>query len=284
MRRKAGMTIEQAISYYEELAFEARRHGMCEESKKLGKKCQILRDKLTEQKLKTVEGRREFARAFERLGDISLDQRLYKRAEKYYKKSFEIRSALVKEVKSAEIRQELYASCDKLAGLANRENDREKGIEYLSKMLDISRWQKKARGSIQDLIKYQYCCYILGKMYMGDQSTYEEGKRLVHAAIRISRQEANVQLKKRAEEARVWLRMCGGEDPNDYERKGKKAREHGMLEEAQSYYRKGLESRLRIANRDAEYGELQEISEDYNILEAIAVELGERNGGTLKEL
>jgi tetratricopeptide (TPR) repeat protein len=279
MSRKAGMTIEQAISYYEELAFKARRHGMCEESKRLGKKCQILRDKLTERKLKTVEGRRDFAQAFERLGDISLDQRQYKRAGKYYKKSFEIRSTLVKEVKSAEIRHELYVSCNKLANLANRENDSVKRTEYLRKMLEISRLQKTARGSIQDLIEYQYCCYILGKMYMSDQSTYEEGKRLIHTAIRISRQKPNAQLRKQAAEARDWLRMCDGEAPNDYERKGKKAREHGMLEEAQSYYRKGLESRLRNADRDAMYGELREIDEDYSILGDIAVELEERNGG-----
>ena len=279
MSRKAGMTIEQAISYYEELAFKALRHGMSEESKKFGKKCQILRDKLTEQKLKTVEGRREFAQAFERLGDISLDQRQYKRAGKYYKKSFEIRSTLVKEVKSAEIRHELYVSCDKLANLANRENDSVKRIEYLRKMLEISRLQKMVRGSIQDLIEYQYCCYILGKMYMGDRSTYEEGKRLIHTAIRISRQKPNAQLRKRAAEARGWLRTCDGEAPNDYERRGKKAREHGMLEEAQSYYRKGLESRLRTADRDAVYGKSREIDEDYSILGDIALELEERNGG-----
>ena len=45
--------------------------------------------------MKTVEGRLEFAKAFERLGDISMDQRLYKRAGKYYKKSFDSKEAEV---------------------------------------------------------------------------------------------------------------------------------------------------------------------------------------------
>ena len=47
MSKKAGMTIERAISYYENLAFKARMHGMWEESKRLSKKSQLLRDELT---------------------------------------------------------------------------------------------------------------------------------------------------------------------------------------------------------------------------------------------
>ena len=268
------MTIEQAISYYEKLAFKARMHGMWEESKRLGKKCQILRDELTERKMRTVEGRRDFAQAFDRLGDISLDQRLYKRAGKYYKKSFDIRSALVKEVRSAEIRHELYVSCDKLAKLADIENDSDKRLKYLNLMLEISSKLKKKRGSIQDFIDYQYCCNILGKMYMGNLSTYETGKRLTHSAIRIGRQQSNSQIKKVAEEARLWLRLCDGMAPEDYERKGMKAKEHGMLEEAQRYYRIGLESRLIIAEKSERYNELYEIYYDYRILGDIANELG----------
>lgn len=109
---------------------------------------------------------------------------------------------------------------------------------------------------------------------MCDQSTYETGKRLIHTAIRIGKQRSNAQIRKRAEEARVWLRLCDGEAPKDYERRGKKAREHGMLEEAQSYYRKGLESRLVIAGKRANHGELRIIYDDYNILGDIAEELG----------
>lgn len=274
MSGKAGMTIERAISYYENLAFKARMHGMWEESKRLSKKCQILRDELTKRKMKTVDGRREFAQAFERLGDISLDQKLYKRAGKYYKKSFDIRSTLEKEVGTAEIRRELYVSCDKLARLADRENDSAKRLKYLDLMLEISRKQKKERGSIQDFIEYQDCCYILGRIYMGSQSTYEMGKRLTHNAIRISKQRSNAQLKKVAQEARIWLRLCDGEAPRDYERRGEKAREHGMLEEALNYYRKGLESRLVITGKSAKYVELREIYNDYNILGDIAAELG----------
>ena len=274
MSKKAGMTIERAISYYENLAFKARMHGMWEESKRLSKKSQLLRDELTERRMRTVEGRREFAQAFDKLGDVSLEQRLYKRAGKYYKKSFDIRSELFKEVGAAEIRHELYASCDKLARLADLENNISKRLKYLNLMLDISRKLKRTRGSTQDFIDYQYCCYILGKMYMCDQSTYETGKRLIHTAIRIGKQRSNAQIRKRAEEARVWLRLCDGEAPKDYERRGKKAREHGMLEEAQSYYRKGLESRLVIAGKRANHGELRIIYDDYNILGDIAEELG----------
>ena len=47
-----------------------------------------------------------------------------------------------------------------------------------------------------------------------------------------------------------------------------------MLEEAQSYYRKGLESRLVSAGKRANHSELLEIYNDYNILGDIAVELG----------
>lgn len=268
------MTIERAISYYENLAFKARMHGMWDESKRLSKKCQILRDELTERKMRTVEGRREFAQAFDKLGDVSLEQRLYKRASKYYKKSFDIRSALVKEVSSSEIRHELYVSCDKLARLADLENNISKRLKYLNLMLEISRKQKKERGSIQDFIEYQYCCYILGRIYMCDQATYEMGKRLIHTAIRIGKQRSNAQIRKRGEEARVWLRLCDGEAPKDYERRGKKAREHGMLEEAQSYYRKGLEGRLAIAEKRAGHDELRDIYNDYYILGDIAGELG----------
>ena len=278
MGRKAGMTIERAISYYENLAFKARMHGMWEESKRLSKKCQILRDELTERKMRTVDGRREYAQAFERLGDISLDQKLYKRAGKYYKKSFEIRNELVKEVRSAEIRHELYVSCDKLARLADRENDSAKRLKYLDLMLDISRKQKMERGSIQDFVEYQYCCYILGRVYMGSQSTYEMGKRLTHNAIRIGKQRSNAQLKKVAQEARIWLRLCDGEAPKDFESRGKRAREHGMLEEAQRYYRKGLDRRLTVAGKNAGQNakrcDLREIYNDYKVLGDIAVELG----------
>ena len=268
------MTIKQAISYYEKLAYNARMHGMWEESKRLSKKCQILRDKLTEQKMRTVEGRREFAQAFDKLGDISLDQRQYKRAGKYYKKSFDIRSALLKEVRAAEIRHELYVSCDKLARLADRENDSTKRLKYLNLMLEISRKQKKERGSIQDFIEYQYCCYILGRIYMGSQSTYEMGKRLIHTAIRIGKQQSNPQIRRRAEEARIWLRLFNGDAPKDYEQRGKKAREHGMLEEAQNYYIKGLESRLNISKKNAKFSDQHEIYEDYRVLGDIASELG----------
>ena len=274
MGQKAGMTTERAISYYENLAFKARMHGMWEESKRLSKKCQILRDELTERKMKTVEGRLEFAKAFEKLGDISMDQRLYKRAGKYYKKSFDIRSALMKEVGTVDICHELYVSCDKLARLADKENDSVKRLKYLELMLEISHKQKKKRGSIQDYIEYQYCCYILGRIYMGSQSTYELGKRLTHTAIRIGKRKSNGQIRRVAEEARIWLRLCDGESPKDYERRGKRAREHGMLEEAQSYYRKGLESRLISAGKDEKRRELLEIYNDYNILGDIAVELG----------
>ena len=109
---------------------------------------------------------------------------------------------------------------------------------------------------------------------MGSQSTYELGKRLTHTAIRIGKRKSNGQIRRVAEEARIWLRLCDGEAPKDYERRGKRAREHGMLEEAQSYYRKGLESRLISAGKDQKRRELLEIYNDYNILGDIAVELG----------
>ena len=274
MSKGTRKDLEQTIRYYDKLANDARMHGMREESKRLEQKSVKLRDELFEKKMGTVEGRLEIAGAYDRLADIAKEQRLYSKAKNYLLKGLELRSSVAKETKSAKDLHEVYASYGKLERLSDIQFDKNARSAHLQKMLEISSVLKRKRGSLQDLIDYQYCCYFFFFFYLQRAESREKGKKLLRIAAGMDKDQPHTQIKSLARRARQKLRNQYGRSPEDYRKQGENARAHGMLEEARYFYLKSLEKRLSIVEEKPSLREEAEIVRDCISVGDIDVKLG----------
>ena len=209
--------------------------------------------------------KRYVSASYIRIGDITLETRLEpRRTIEAYRKSFEIREALVRESRTAEALRDLLESYERLGKVTEVTGDPEKEEEYYRKSLlsrELLVWQtgtaEDRRSLIASYINLGDIVLLKGDL-KGAEEYYRKGLKISED---LARETGSVQ-------ARRNLALC-------YEKLGEVASKNSDLRGAEDYYRKCNEIREELARETGTVEARRDLIESYIKLGEIAQASGD---------